>query len=91
MTPEQQAWAEAQVNTLVSLGIAPIDATRTVQAALALMPPDADPYTWIPSADDMAREPVDSDAVLADARAAWYASDAVPPTYKRLLDATVDA
>jgi len=79
------AWAESQIKTLIALGFDAADAERTVKWTLENMPPGADPETWVPSAAQLEQRITDAD--VHDARVAWYASDSVPPKFKRLLDA----
>jgi hypothetical protein len=79
---EREQWAEEQVEGLVNAGVDLVDAQATVARVLAAMPEDADPNTWLPDLDATL-----TDADVVDARADWYASDAVPPKFKRLLDA----
>lgn len=79
---ERERWAEEQVAGLVNAGVDLVDAQSTVDRVLAVMPEDADPDTWLP---DLGANLTDAD--VADARADWYASDAVPTKFKRLLDA----
>ena len=43
--------AEQQIAALVAIGYTLADATAVVAAALALVPPGADPATWLPSAE----------------------------------------
>lgn len=80
---ERERWAEGQIVGLVNAGVDLVDAQNTVRRVLAAMPEDADPDTWLPPEGDATI----TDADVADARADWYASDAVPPKFKRLLDA----
>lgn len=82
-----QQWAERQLDTLIRLGVTPGDAQSAVDWVLANVPDDADPATWIPSAADLERDPIDW---VFDARAAWYASNDVPVAFKRLLDAKLE-
>lgn len=79
---DRQRWAEAQIAGLVAAGVDLVDAQATVARVLAAMPEDADPAIWLPSLS-----PQVTDADVADARADWYANDAVSPKFKRLLDA----
>ena len=79
---EREQWAEEQVEGLVDAGVDLVDAQATVARVLAAMPDDADPNTWLPDLDATL-----TDADVVDARADWYASDTVPPKFKRLLDA----
>lgn len=83
---EHQKWAEQQIEVLVSCGVDLQDAQRTVKRILDLLPAGQDPATWIPTAEQLWQDPSTPEAVQ-DARADWYASDAVPAKYKRLLDA----
>ena len=83
---ELHRWADRQLAVLLDLGIDLADAQRSVHWALDHLPEGADPDTWIPPAELLEHDPSTPEAVQ-DARAAWYASDNVPPKYKRLLDA----
>lgn len=79
-------WAEAQIAVLIDCGVDPADAQATVSRILSQLPDGADPATWIPPV----RDATITGADVADARADWYASDAIPPKFKRLLDARKD-
>lgn len=86
MTPEQLSkWAENQIQALIRIGFDAIEAERSVNWVLQHLPPGADPRTHVFPAETL-NEPLD-EAAITDARASWYASDAIPPKYKRLLDA----
>ena len=86
MSPEElRKWADGQVQALIDCGVDPLDAENTVKRVLAKLPEGVDPDTWIPPADNGEVEITEAD--VEDARANWYASDAVPAKYKRLLDA----
>jgi hypothetical protein len=86
MTPEElRKWAESQIQALITIGFDAIEAERSVNWVLQHLPPGADPTTYIFPADALF-ESLDEKAI-DDARANWYASDAVPAKYKRLLDA----
>ena len=86
MTPEQLAkWAESQIQALIRIGFDAIEAERSVNWVLQHLPPGADPRTYVFPAEVL-NEPLDEKAI-DDARTNWYASDAVPTKYKRLLDA----
>ena len=86
MTPEQLAkWAEAQITELIAIGFDAIEAERSVTWVLDHLPPNADPRTYVFAAETL-REPLD-DKAIQDARVAWYADEAIPRKYKRLLDA----
>lgn len=84
---KHKAWADAQVAALVELGVDLADAQRSVKWVLDTMPEEADPNTWIPSAEQLYRDPSTPESIQ-DARTAWYASEAVPGKYKRILDAS---
>ena len=83
---KHRKWADGQIAALVELGVDLPDAQRSVKWVLDTMPEDADPNTWIPTAEQLYRDPSTPESVQ-DARTAWYASEAVPAKYKRLLDA----
>jgi len=86
MTPEQLAkWAESQIQALIRIGIDALEAERSVNWVLRHLPPNADPRTYIFPAEVL-YEPLD-EAAVSDARQDWYANDAIPNKYKRLLDA----
>jgi hypothetical protein len=86
MTPEQlAAWGESQIQALIRIGFDAIEAERSVTWVMTHLPPGADPRTHVFPAEVL-NEPLDDKAV-SDARQDWYASDAVPNKYKRLLDA----
>lgn len=82
---ELNRWAEEQIAALVGAGIDLLDAQRTVERVLARLPVGEDPRTYIPPTGTGPVEITQAD--VDDARADWYASDAVEPKYKRLLDA----
>ena len=82
---DRNKWAEGQARELLELGIDAIEAQRSIKWVLDNMPIGADPNEWIPAISEL-DEGV-SDADIQDARADWYASDSVPPAFKRLLDA----
>jgi hypothetical protein len=86
MTPEELTnWAEGQIQALIALGVDAIDAVRSVGWVLNHLPPYADPRTYV-FPDATLDEPLDDKAIAA-ARIDWYANDAVPAKFKRLLDA----
>ena len=73
-----------RVQRLIDLGIAPQDAERIVT--------ESDMMTFINGRFDVQQVQAGAeitDADIADARADWYASRAIPRQYKRLLDAKV--
>lgn len=79
-------WADRQVAELLALGVDLADAQRSVKWVLDTMPDEADPHTWLPSAQQLESDPSAPESIQ-DARTAWYASDAVGSKFKRLLDA----
>jgi hypothetical protein len=83
---KHKQWADRQIAELVGMGVDLADAQRSVKWVLDTMPEEADPNTWIPAAAQLERDPATAESVQ-DARTAWYASDAVPGKFKRLLDA----
>lgn len=86
MTPQKTtAWAEQQIRELLALGVDLADAQASVAFVLDHAPAGADLNTWMPDAA-MLDESLD-DAVIDDARVAYYASEATPARFKRLLDA----
>jgi hypothetical protein len=87
---KHRRWADGQVTALVELGVDLADAQRSVKWVLDTMPDDADPATWLPTAAQLERNPATAESVQ-DARAAWYASEAVGARFKRLLDAGEEA
>lgn len=80
-----EKWADGQIAALIDCGIDPADAQATVSRVLAQLPEGADPATWLPPVPEGVTQ-----ADIDDARADWYASEAVPPKFKRLLDAGRD-
>ncbi|MCL4864207.1 MAG: hypothetical protein KJZ93_32665 [Caldilineaceae bacterium] len=87
---QHQAWVEAQLRTLVDLGVDLAEAERSVRWVLDHLPDGADPATWIPPAELLWVNP-GSEEAIADARAAWYSSPAVQGRFKRLLDAELES
>ena len=90
MTPDElRKWAEGQIQELIRIGFDAIEAERSVNWVLDHLPPGADPRTYVFPAEQLS-DPLDQLAVT-DARIHWYASDAVPRKFKRLLDAREDS
>ena len=85
---ELRRWAEKQIQALIAIGIDAIEAERSVNWVVQHLPPGANPTTYVFPAETL-YEPLDDKAV-ADARADWYASEAIPAKFKRLLDARED-
>jgi hypothetical protein len=83
---KHKRWADRQIAELLGMGIDLADAQRSVKWVLDTMPEDADPETWIPTAQQLERDPAAPESIQ-DARTAWYASETVRAKYKRLLDA----
>jgi hypothetical protein len=77
-------WHRRQVQALIDLGHSPLDAERFVTQAEQLSLVDG----RLDAAQFEALATI-TDADIADARADWYASRAIPARYKRLLDAQV--
>lgn len=91
MTKQQKStkrnWAEKQIKALIELGDDPLDAERFVRLALARTPEGVSPDEYLPIMTQAAFWAAVTQQDIQDARADWYASDAIPPRYKRLLDA----
>ena len=82
--PDPAAWHRQQVQQLIDLGHNALDAERWVAQAEQL--------SYVNGRFDVAQiEALGdvTDADIADARADWYANQAIPSAYKRLLDAQV--
>lgn len=79
-------WANRQIAVAIELGVNPLDATRAVNEFLAMLPPGADPDTYIVPARAL-EQPLPTEQILADLRADWYGDEAIPARFKRLLDA----
>ena len=85
---QREAWVQKQIGVLIDLGDDFADAEETTLQALRAMPDDvADPDRWVESVYQSADDAGITAADIASARAAWYASDDIPPQYKRILDA----
>jgi hypothetical protein len=80
-----EKWADGQVRAAVARGINPLDATKAVKDFLRLLPPGADPDTYIVPPRQLEQVLAD-EAVIADARSAWFGE--VDSRYARILDAT---
>jgi len=73
-----------QVQRLIDLGFSPLDAERIAD--------DAEALAFVNGRFDVQQVQAGAEitfADIADARADWYASRAIPRQYKRLLDAKV--
>jgi len=84
---DRDRWAEDQMADLIEAGVDVLDAEKIVAAALAAIPLGEDPATYTQAPMAAARDAEVTEEDIADARADWYASDAVPQRYKRILDA----
>jgi hypothetical protein len=84
-----QTWVESQLRALIDIGVDLAEAERSVKRVLDMLPLGADPATWIPTAEDLWIQP-DGKEAIDDARADWYASEAVQGRFKRLLDAEIE-
>ena len=87
MTTAAQRWEEQQIAALVALGRSPRDAERALAWVRKTAPLGVDLAQWTPTAEELAATADVNASDVADARADWYASPAVPPQFKRLLDA----
>lgn len=85
MATDLERWADGQVRAAIARGINPLDAQAAVKAFLKLLPPGADPDTYVVPPRQL-EQVLGSEAVIADARSAWYAE--VDSRYARILDAT---
>jgi len=85
MPTDHSKWANRQVAAAIAIGINPLDAANAVNAFLVVLPPGADPDTYIVPVYAL-EQGAPSDP-LADLRASWYGDEGIAPRYKRLLDA----
>lgn len=83
MATDLEKWADGQVRAAVARGINVLDAAKAVKDFLRLLPPGADPDTYIVPPRYLEQ---DLPLMVDDARAAWY--EEVDPRYARLLDAS---
>jgi hypothetical protein len=81
---QHQQWAEAEIASLIELGIHPLDAQRAVDWVLDHLPYGEDPATYIFPAEQLWTEPSAPENVQ-DAAAAWM--EEVQPRFARLLHA----
>ncbi len=85
--PNRAKWAEKQIAVLIDMGDDVMDAEKFVNDALVTVPEGEDPETYVePPELAMQRAEIGKDDI-DDARASWYADEAIPQRYKRLLDA----
>jgi len=75
---------QAMVATIVAAGFTPVDAARWVREAAAMLPPGADPATWLPDPGAFAMTAVIDEAAVQDTRIDWYVN--APLEFKLLLD-----
>lgn len=78
-----EKWASRQIAAAIDAGVNPIDATRAVKEFLALLPPGADPDTYIVPARAL-EQPLPSERVLDDLRSSWI--ERVDARWALLLD-----
>ena len=85
---QHQDFAERNIAALVNAGVDLAVAQATIKRILDWTPEGEDPATYRPPhyGQPVTVGPED----VAEARAAWYANDAVPPRFKRILDAVED-
>lgn len=82
--PDHSKWATKQVNVLVGIGVNILDAQRAVSEFLALLPPGADPDTYIVPARDMEQD-ISDPKYVDDAAAAWVANDDIDSRFKLII------
>jgi hypothetical protein len=81
-TSDLERWADKQVSAAIARGVNPLDAQAAVKAFLRLLPPGADPDTYVVPPYQLEQELFSQ---VADSRAAWYEN--TPQPFKRILDA----
>lgn len=81
-----EKWAERQIRVMLECGVSLANAQAAIAFALKQIPATADPQTFILDAARLEQN-ISDEALIADARNAWYAADHIPLTYKRILDA----
>lgn len=79
-----EKWKSKQIQAAIDRGINKLDTVRAMNDFLRLLPPGADPQTYIAPAHHLEQD-LSSEAIRLDADAAWMAD--VDPRYARLLDA----
>jgi hypothetical protein len=77
-----EKWADRQVRAAVARGINPLDAEKAVKDFLKLLPPGADPDTYVVPAYQLEQNLA---LQVDDARASWFSD--VDPRFARILDA----
>lgn len=82
-----EKWASQQIAIAIELGVNPLDAAEAMRAYLAVLPPNADPATYILPAYALEQD-IDAKEYIDDARVEWYGREDIAPTWKRLLDAS---
>ena len=75
-----------QVNSAAAIGVNPLDAMSAAKAFLALLPPGADPYTYIVPAYQLEQD-ITSEALRQDAMVSFVAREDVPSQFKLILAA----
>lgn len=81
-----EKWLTQQVNAAVAIGINPLDAMSAAKAFLALLPPGADPNTYVAPAYALEQD-ITSEAIQQDALASFVAREDVPSQWKLILAA----
>ncbi len=81
-----EKWLNDQVRAAVAIGINPLDAISAAKAFLALLPPGADPYTYVVPAYQLEQD-ITSEALRQDAMVAFVAREDVPSQFKLILAA----
>jgi hypothetical protein len=84
-----ERWAEQQIRAAVACGISLANAQAAAKWVLDHLPPDADPTTYIFSAEQLGQN-ITTEAIEMDARRDWYERENVPSTFKRILDARLN-
>lgn len=81
-----EKWLTQQVNAAVGIGINPLDAQTAAKAFLALLPPGADPYTYVVPAYALEQD-ITSEAIRQDALVSFVAREDVSSQWKLILAA----
>jgi len=86
MPTDLERWANSQVAAAVAIGINPLDAQRAAKAFLALLPPGADPNTYIVPGHQLEQD-ITAPEMAQDALSAFVAREDVPSQFKLILAA----
>lgn len=84
--PDHSKFLNAQVAAAVAIGINPLDAMSAAKAFLALLPPGADPNTYIVPAYALEQD-ITSEAIRQDAMASFVARPDISSQFKLILAA----